>query len=258
MKTPPASVKRNAKKSRRDRLEEGGSSSSRRMDQDAASDSDTSDQGEQVFIVEEIINHRYNKRRLRMEYHVKWSGYPSSDNSWEPSESFMATGILEAYQDEHFDSFPRSVQRQLGSSLNRSRGQQKPPSKKRRRSSSEESARFQKDSDTSSEIDDRPPLDSTEEDHADTTTTTTAYTEEVIEEGSCHHFGPGIEVEKGVFLPAVPENRIEELEDEAMPESTIRDETRNERLSSKVATSSTAVPDNVNDSNAFIGFISFY
>jgi hypothetical protein len=42
---------------------------------------------ETTYTVEKIL-----KRRMkggRMEYFVKWQGYASSDNSWEPEENFV-------------------------------------------------------------------------------------------------------------------------------------------------------------------------
>jgi len=39
-----------------------------------------------VFIVEKIVNRRVGPNR-RVEYLVKWKGYPDSDNTWEPQQN---------------------------------------------------------------------------------------------------------------------------------------------------------------------------
>lgn len=50
------------------------------------------------FEVEQIENHRLvNKNAI--EFHVKWKGYPSSDNTWETFDRFAhdAPGIAQEY-----------------------------------------------------------------------------------------------------------------------------------------------------------------
>ncbi|KAJ3126334.1 hypothetical protein HK100_010302 [Physocladia obscura] len=50
-----------------------------------------------VYIVEDIVDHRYNKALRRKEYLVKWLNYPKSDNTWEPTSSFMDKTIITNY-----------------------------------------------------------------------------------------------------------------------------------------------------------------
>ena len=47
-------------------------------------------EGEEVYEVETILNHR--KRGRGYQYYVKWQGYPISDASWEPENSFSDDG----------------------------------------------------------------------------------------------------------------------------------------------------------------------
>ena len=57
-------------------------------------------EGEEVYEVESILNHR--KRGRGYQYYVKWKGYPISDASWEPEHSFSNDGdILTHYKQRH-------------------------------------------------------------------------------------------------------------------------------------------------------------
>jgi hypothetical protein len=57
-------------------------------------------EGEEVYEVETILNHR--KRGRGYQYYVKWQGYPISDASWEPEQSFSDDGdILTQYKSRH-------------------------------------------------------------------------------------------------------------------------------------------------------------
>lgn len=38
------------------------------------------------YEVEKILDSRLNKKEGTIEYLVKWKGFPSSDNSWEPAD----------------------------------------------------------------------------------------------------------------------------------------------------------------------------
>ena len=56
--------------------------------------------GEEVWEVESILKHR--KRGRGYEYFVKWAGYPITEGSWEPKQSFSgAVDILNEYQQQH-------------------------------------------------------------------------------------------------------------------------------------------------------------
>ena len=57
-------------------------------------------EGEEVYEVETILNHR--KRGRGYQYYVKWRGYPISDASWEPEHAFSDDGdTLTQYKLRH-------------------------------------------------------------------------------------------------------------------------------------------------------------
>lgn len=47
---------------------------------------------EEEWEVEEIIRDRYNKRRKRKEYYIKWKGFGPENNTWEPEENLINAG----------------------------------------------------------------------------------------------------------------------------------------------------------------------
>src|SRR6266852_5190148 len=53
--------------------------------------------GENEYEVERIVNHRCHGRARRLQYLIKWKGYPESDNTWEPAEQLHAPNLLKAY-----------------------------------------------------------------------------------------------------------------------------------------------------------------
>jgi hypothetical protein len=48
-----------------------------------------------VYVVEKIMDHRVSK--LNQEYLVKWKGFDSSKNTWEPYSNFIDTDIIIQY-----------------------------------------------------------------------------------------------------------------------------------------------------------------
>ena len=57
-------------------------------------------EGEEEWEVEAIVGHKLYRGKWR--FLVKWKGYPTSDNSWEPAEHLdNATDILQAYKTQH-------------------------------------------------------------------------------------------------------------------------------------------------------------
>ena len=52
------------------------------------------------FEVEEILGHRFHRRKLQ--YLIKWKGYPSYDATWEPESHLRcAKPVLKKYKDAH-------------------------------------------------------------------------------------------------------------------------------------------------------------
>src|SRR6267142_427528 len=57
--------------------------------------------GENEYKVETIRKHRRFGRNERLQYLLKWRGYPESDNSWEPIEQLHAPRLLKEYHSRH-------------------------------------------------------------------------------------------------------------------------------------------------------------
>ena len=58
-------------------------------------------EGETEYMVEAILNSRFNKRRRRFEYLVQWAGHP--DPTWEPTDELDRTAAVERYHAAHPD-----------------------------------------------------------------------------------------------------------------------------------------------------------
>jgi hypothetical protein len=56
-------------------------------------------EGESYYFVDEIVDSRYNKRRRRFEYLVKWTGYSGLD--WEPLAHVIETDAVKRYHDRY-------------------------------------------------------------------------------------------------------------------------------------------------------------
>src|SRR6266702_1416259 len=54
-------------------------------------------EGEQEFEVEKILDAQPRGRGRKMHFLVKWKGYPTSDNSWEPRENLHADRLITEY-----------------------------------------------------------------------------------------------------------------------------------------------------------------
>jgi hypothetical protein len=50
----------------------------------------------EVFVAERLINKRRNPRTRKVEYLVKWQGFPEADNSYEPFGDLNAALQAEA------------------------------------------------------------------------------------------------------------------------------------------------------------------
>jgi Chromo (CHRromatin Organisation MOdifier) domain len=54
--------------------------------------------GEQEYKVKHIINHRNTGQGKKLQYLIKWKGYPKSDNTWEPTSHLHAPQLIKEYQ----------------------------------------------------------------------------------------------------------------------------------------------------------------
>ena len=60
---------------------------------------DDDDDGHEEYEVETILRKRYNRRRKRQEWLIKWKGYGSERNTWEPEEHLdHAKSLLEEFE----------------------------------------------------------------------------------------------------------------------------------------------------------------
>ena len=54
--------------------------------------------GEEEFEVEQILNMKQMGRGRKTHYLVKWKGYPTSDNSWEPEKNLNADELIAEFK----------------------------------------------------------------------------------------------------------------------------------------------------------------
>ena len=52
---------------------------------------------EEKYEVECIVNHQRHGRVRRLQYLIKWKGYPESDNTWEPADQIHASDLIKLY-----------------------------------------------------------------------------------------------------------------------------------------------------------------
>jgi hypothetical protein len=57
--------------------------------------------GEEEYQVECIMGHQKTERGKKLQYLVKWIGYPDSDNTWELVEQIHAPDLIRDYQKQH-------------------------------------------------------------------------------------------------------------------------------------------------------------
>jgi Chromo (CHRromatin Organisation MOdifier) domain len=55
------------------------------------------DNTEEAFLIEDIVGHKMIKKKIN--YLVKWTGYPTDHNSWEPLENIRkpASRLIDTY-----------------------------------------------------------------------------------------------------------------------------------------------------------------
>jgi hypothetical protein len=56
---------------------------------------------EEEYEVEAIRSHRRHGRHQKLQYLIKWRGYPESDNTWEPAEQVHAPLLTKPYDRKH-------------------------------------------------------------------------------------------------------------------------------------------------------------
>ncbi len=56
-------------------------------------------EGEAEYEVEAIQAHRY--QRCKLQYLIKWKGYPESDNTWEPADNVQVPQLIRKYHTTH-------------------------------------------------------------------------------------------------------------------------------------------------------------
>jgi hypothetical protein len=57
--------------------------------------------GEAEYEVEAIRSHRYFRKNKRLQYLLKWKGYPEADNTWESEDQLNAPDLLKQYNRHH-------------------------------------------------------------------------------------------------------------------------------------------------------------
>jgi Integrase zinc binding domain/Chromo (CHRromatin Organisation MOdifier) domain len=57
--------------------------------------------GEAEYEVESIRSHRYFGKNKRLQYLLKWKGYPEADNTWESEDQLNAPDLLRQYNRRH-------------------------------------------------------------------------------------------------------------------------------------------------------------
>ncbi|KAF9986321.1 hypothetical protein BGZ65_008038 [Modicella reniformis] len=79
--------------------DEGNGNGDAEADPDADDGEDDDDDDESVFEVEKVVGHK--RERGVLSYHLKWKGYPDSDNTWEKEKFVFCKGLVDAYWERY-------------------------------------------------------------------------------------------------------------------------------------------------------------
>lgn len=79
------------------------------------------DNSEQHYLIEEIIDHR--TRRGKLQYLVRWAGYPLHDATWEPEKKLLLDNANEAISDYRRKSFVEGLRKGESVSIPRASSQ---------------------------------------------------------------------------------------------------------------------------------------
>lgn len=90
---PPAAKKQRATRSSTRVAEEKGSKQTEARDREEEGGEEEEEDSE--FEVEEIVNQRVFRKRIQ--YEVRWRGYDSSENTWEPAENLQDCAALDKF-----------------------------------------------------------------------------------------------------------------------------------------------------------------
>ncbi|KAJ3380538.1 hypothetical protein HDU84_005756 [Entophlyctis sp. JEL0112] len=99
-------------------------------DADGKADNDNEESDGEVFVVERILEHVYDKKSRSRLYKVRWKGYGSDEDTWEPASSFTDKSFIRDY-DKQQEMLKKSSTRESATKAETPSN----PSKKRKLSS---------------------------------------------------------------------------------------------------------------------------